>query len=163
MNVDIQVLSSMKCCSRIISSQRNIDAICIRLTELLALLCIRPVGFPLTVSRHTLRSFFSHEGHLVTALDKDQNIVGMGRLVFSYESGERIPWIKDIIVDMAWRRWGVGKRILICLIELALAHQVRHVDVVISPDDVVTHALFDEFGFGEPTNNVRRFVLNTDT
>jgi N-acetylglutamate synthase-like GNAT family acetyltransferase len=161
-NVDIQVLSSMKCCLRVISSGSEIDTLCARLTELLALLSIRPVGFPLTVSRHTLESFFDYGGHLVVALDKDQNIVGMGRLVFDYESDGKITWIKDVIVDKAWRRWGIGERILVCLIELALAHQVQYVNVTISPDDVVTNALFDKFGFSELTSNVRRLVLNTD-
>ena len=157
MNVDILELSNVEACRRI---SPDIGALCAQLTELFVFLPHSP-GPARVVSPDILETFFDRGGQLVVALEKDWKIVGMGRLVMEGNGAEDVPWMTDIIVDEAWRRQGIGRRIMECLVNLALNLQVRYVSVTIDHGHPAMNALLDELCFSEGEGNVRRLILNT--
>jgi ribosomal protein S18 acetylase RimI-like enzyme len=158
MNIDIQVLATMECCQDI-SPDKNIADLCRQLTQLFAVLSENTDS--LAVSEETLKCFFTHGGELVVALDKDQKILGMGWLVLVCKGNKMTARIEDVVVDESCRGQGIGRRIMDTLVELALNHQVSHIDLTSHPRRMAANALYQELGFKKGETNVYRLVLNT--
>ena len=126
-NTTVQVLSSIQHCLRI-SSCKNIEKLCAQLAGLYGTLS--PKDIP--VSRETLKHFFAHGCLLAVALDKDENIVGMGMFIPIYETNDVTALIKNIAILESWRECGIDRKIMDALVEIALSYQVRHVDLMIA-------------------------------
>lgn len=159
-NTTVQVLSSIQHCLRI-SSCKNIEKLCAQLAGLYGTLSPKDVP----VSRETLKHFFAHGCLLAVALDKDENIVGMGMFIPIYETNDVTALIKNIAILESWRECGIDRKIMDALVEIALSYQVRHVDLMIAECFAQAEAQADvglckDLGF-EKVESVYRLVLNT--
>jgi GNAT superfamily N-acetyltransferase len=115
---------------------------------------LKPDARPLTPS--LLRQVIQEPNRLYVAYDGDR-IVGMAMLVINIHPVRTRAWLEDFVVDEAYRRQGLGRRLATAVIAAAREHGAPWVDL--TSGRPVAHILYRSLGFAERPTTVFRLPL----
>ena len=109
-----------------------------------------------------LEQIVSSPGSVVlVAMDpaQEDKIVGTLTLaLFRIPTGMR-AWIEDVVVDVAYRRRGVGTALTRAALERARAAGARTVDLTSRPLREAANQLYRQMGFAQRETNVYRYAF----
>lgn len=91
--------------------------------------------------------------------EKDNEIIGMGTLVFFEILNGFVSRVEDVVVDEKYRGKGFGKRIVEGLITKAKEIGCKHIDLTSSPHRVEANGLYQKLGFEKRETNIYRLKL----
>jgi ribosomal protein S18 acetylase RimI-like enzyme len=91
--------------------------------------------------------------HLIVLKDGG-NIVGTGTLVLMPTILGIRARIEDVIVDAAYRRRGLGGRLVRCLIAIAKKKKARNIELSSRAERIAAHKLYLKHGFKEKETNI---------
>ena len=99
----------------------------------------------------------SNACHLISARDEDGHILGsMTLVVFPIPTGVR-GWIEDVVVDETARGMGVGARLNLAALDLAVQLGAKTIDLTSRPSREAANRLYQRLGFVERETNVYRY------
>jgi len=99
----------------------------------------------------------SNACHLLSARDQDGRVLGsMTLVVFPIPTGVR-GWIEDVVVDASARGMGVGARLNLAAIDLAVRLGAKTIDLTSRPSREAANRLYQRLGFIERETNVYRY------
>ncbi len=84
-------------------------------------------------------------GYICHVLERDGDVIGYG--VMSTGAGE--AHIFNVCVDPAFQRHGIGRRIMMHLLDLARVRHVTSVFLEVRPSNTAAVRLYDSLGFNE--------------
>lgn len=90
---------------------------------------------------------------------EDNKIVGMGTIVYIKTMTGLLGRIEDVVVDENHRGRGIGKGIVLALIQMAEKRCVKHIDLTSSPSRKTANALYRKLGFKKRKTNVYRLAF----
>jgi aralkylamine N-acetyltransferase len=70
-------------------------------------------------------------------------IIGMGRAI---SDGASDAYIQDVVVLAPYRRQGIGRKLILRVVEYCLNHKIRWIGLLAEPG---THAFYEEIGFSQ--------------
>lgn len=79
----------------------------------------------------------------MVARTESGQIVGMGRAI---SDGASDAYIQDVVVLAPYRGQGIGRKLILRLIEYCMIHKIRWIGLLAEPG---THAFYEEIGFSE--------------
>ena len=103
-----------------------------------------------------LRQVVAEPNRLYVAHDGDR-IVGMAMLVINIHPVRTRAWLEDFVVDEAYRRQGLGRRLATAVIAAARERSAPWIDL--TSGRPVAHILYRSLGFVERPTTVFRLLL----
>lgn len=100
-----------------------------------------------------------------TALAVDGNpfegpkVVGMATLFIKRKYTGVSGYIEDVVVDEGCRGQGIGKQLILKLIELANGRSVKYIELTSAPERKEARKLYKKLGFVKRKTNVFRKIL----
>lgn len=100
-------------------------------------------------------------GIIITLRDsyKDNVLIGMGTLIPIQKLFSYCGTIEDIVVDKAYRRQGLGKKIMNELIKKGGILGMKFIDLTSNPKRLEANSLYWSIGFQKRDTNVYRLYL----
>jgi len=93
-------------------------------------------------TEETFESELSTEGRIYLVANSDALVGFAGAAVFGEEAH-----VTNLLVDPAMRRNGVGRRLMIALIEAAVAEGANDLTLEVATSDAATRSLYSSLGF----------------
>ena len=91
--------------------------------------------------------------------NEENRLIGTGLLVYQQQYMGRRGHIEDIVLDEPYRGRGLGKQMLLLLLEQGRTLGLQHIDLTSRPERTVANALYQSLGFVRRDTNVYRLVL----
>lgn len=103
-------------------------------------------------------------GHLVFAKEERESglppkLIGMGTIVFFKKITGVVAYIEDVSVLNEYQGKGVGKEIVLALLEEAKRRGVKNINLTSNPTRGAANALYCRLGFKQRKTNVYRLEL----
>ena len=112
-----------------------------------------PVTLPLLESILLQQNLF-----LLGAFDERGKLLGMASIYFEDLLARKTAWIEDVVVDMSARGKGIGKALVIKLLELAQIRGASEINLTSRPERKEANLLYEKLGFVKRETNVYRFT-----
>ncbi len=89
----------------------------------------------------------------------NQKLVGLASLFVIHKIEAKIGLIEGVVVDMKHRRQGIGKALVLTIIDQAKRLSLEHLDLTSNPTRVAANNLYLKLGFVKRQTNVYRLKL----
>ncbi len=86
-------------------------------------------------------------------------IIGTGTLLVFHNPIGKWASLQDVIIDEAYRRQGLGEKLMKHMIDLAREHRVGGIELTSKPERVAGNKLYQKLGFKHHETNVYRLTL----
>lgn len=113
-----------------------------------------------TTSANEIASLIQNSGTFLVVAKDNEKIIGMGTLYVQQKIGARFAYIEDVIVDDVYRGKGVGRDIMVHLIETARANGVQSITLTSRGERTAAHSLYEKLGFVKKETQVFRLNLS---
>jgi ribosomal protein S18 acetylase RimI-like enzyme len=127
--------------------------------RLLSQVSSRP-GPPLTAER--VRAVLAEPATTLLVARLDGEIAGMALLLTLTTFAGGSGYVEEVAVDTAARRRGVGRALILALLDLARQRGIRFVDLTSRPAREAANALYRSVGFEQRQTNVYRHYLGRE-
>lgn len=97
--------------------------------------------------------------HQLPGINGAGKIIGMGTIVFVQKIPGTSAQIEDVIVSKDFQGRGIGKQIVLRLIDEAKEYEVRHINLTARPSGIAANHLYQSLGFKRRDTNVYRLTL----
>ena len=112
---------------------------------------------PLSLS--ALRGIVDDKKTIVVVVYDGVRIIGMGLLFLITKPRGRYAYIEDMVIDIAYRGRGLGKKLARKLIAAARSRGVRCIELSTRPSRVAANKIYQDIGFKRKETNVYRLKL----
>ncbi|MDP3764333.1 MAG: GNAT family N-acetyltransferase [bacterium] len=132
------------------------------INQLLPQLALSSVPPKLLTPARLKRLLKQNNVYLVTVVDSSQKlsrIIAMATVYLVYIPTGAISVIEDVVVDMAYRGKGLGRKLTEKLIEIAMAKKAKHISVRTNPVRIESNAMYISMGFIKKETNFYRINL----
>lgn len=102
-----------------------------------------------------------HTACILVARNAEQTVIGMvtAQLVISTAEGGYSAWIEDMVIAQAYRRHGIGKRLLQGILDWARAQGASRAQLLVDVDNAPAVAYYDHLGWSSSRMGMRRILL----
>jgi len=91
---------------------------------------------------------------VVLVVRDGEHIIGMGELVVMHTPTGRRGRIEDVVVDLAYRGKGLGRKLMEALVAAAKERSIQSIELSSRPSRVEANALYQKMGFEKKETNV---------
>ncbi len=88
-----------------------------------------------------------------------EKILGILSVYFTRIPIGLIAWAEDLLVDAAYRKWGVGRLLMEAAIKLARRKKSRHLNLRTNPKRIEANKLYQALGFERMESNFYRINM----
>ena len=118
------------------------------------------LGTPAPISELQLKAIItSNNSHLFFAMDDHEAYMGMMTVGIYYAPPGKTGWIEDVVVNEAFRRQGIGKKLIEFAIQFAKQQHVDLLTLTSRPQKVAANNLYKNIGFEKKETNVYKMVF----
>jgi ribosomal protein S18 acetylase RimI-like enzyme len=118
------------------------------------------LGTPAPISELQLKAIItSNNSHLFFAMDDHEAYMGMMTVGIYYAPTGKKGWIEDVVVNEAFRRQGIGKKLIEFAIQFAKQQHVDLLTLTSRPQKIAANNLYKNIGFEKKETNVYKMVF----
>ncbi|MBI3631527.1 MAG: GNAT family N-acetyltransferase [Candidatus Staskawiczbacteria bacterium] len=95
----------------------------------------------------------------VGKIDGQQKIIGILSIYFIRIPTGLVAWSEDLVIDTAYRGWGLGRLLMEASIKLAYKKRSRHLNLRTNPQRIEANKLYQLLGFKRLNSNFYRINM----
>ncbi len=114
---------------------------------------------PKPMSKGDLMAMLSQKDFYCLVVKNQKEIVGLVVMYFTIIPTGLIAEAEDLIVDEAYRKWGVGPMLIQKAVEIAEASGAKHISLRTNPKRAEANKMYQSIGFKQIETNFYRINL----